>query len=156
MVVDLSHTTPEVVKQAVEVSTQPMLFSHTAMTRTLASRPGTQMRKDEARMIVSAGGVIGAWWRVATTIEEYVGAIKALVDVAGVDYVGIGTDSVLALPNPIYNLPATNDLWVDQHGGFFHAVAGEMLGQGFTPEEVAKIGGRNFCRVFAAVTDGRA
>ena len=107
-------------------------------------------------MIVEAGGVIGAWWRAATSVQEYVRAIRQLVDVAGIDHVGIGTDSVLPTPNPIFNLPSTNDLWEDQHGGFFYVVAGEMLKQGFNPEEIAKVGGANFCRVFAAVTEGHA
>ena len=156
IVVDLSHASSQAVEAALRISTQPMLYSHTAMLRTAASRPGTQMGRDEARMIVEAGGVLGAWWRVATSVEEYVDAIKTLVDAAGIDHVGIGTDSVLAQPNPIFNLPSTNDLWEDQHGGFFYVVAGEMLKRGFSPEEIAKIGGGNFCRVFAAVTEGRA
>ncbi len=36
--------------------------------------------------------------------------------------------------------------------GFFYAVVGEMLKQGFTPDEIGKIGGGNFCRIFAKVT----
>jgi membrane dipeptidase len=156
IVVDLSHTTTEAVKAALKVSTHPMLYSHTAMSRTAASRPGTQVSRDEVRMIVDAKGVVGVWWRAATTVKEYVGAIRDLVDVAGVEHVGIGTDTVLAQPNPIFNLPSTNDIWEDQHGGFFYAIAGEMLKQGFKPEEISKIGGGNFCRVFAAVTAGHA
>jgi membrane dipeptidase len=156
IVVDMTHATFEAVEAALEVSTQPMLYSHTGMSRTSATRPGIQMRKEEARMIAEAGGVLGVWWRAATTVREYVGAIKELVDVAGVDHVGIGTDSVLPQPNQIFNLPSTNDIWEDQHGGFFYVIAGEMLKQDFTPEEISKIGGANFCRVFAAVTMGHA
>jgi hypothetical protein len=40
-------------------------------------------------------------------------------------------------------------------GGFFNAVAAEMLLQGFTPADVAKFGGGNYCRVFDASTAGR-
>jgi hypothetical protein len=32
-------------------------------------------------------------------------------------------------------------------GGFFPAIAGEMLRQGFTPEEIIKVGGGNYCRI---------
>jgi membrane dipeptidase len=156
IVVDLSHATFSAVEAALKVSTQPMLYSHTALNHTSASRPGTQMPKDEVRMIGEAGGVVGVWWRAATTVKEYVGAIRELVNAAGIDHVGIGTDTVLAQPNPIFNLPSTNDIWEDQHGGFFHVIAAEMLKQGFVPEEISKIGGGNFCRVFAAVTEGHA
>jgi len=31
-----------------------------------------------------------------------------------------------------------------------------MLRQGFTPDEIGKIGGGNFCRVFDKVTTGHA
>jgi hypothetical protein len=39
--------------------------------------------------------------------------------------------------------------------GFFHAVIGEMLLQGFTPDEIGKVGGGNFC-VFGKATAGHS
>jgi membrane dipeptidase len=39
---------------------------------------------------------------------------------------------------------------------FSFAVAGEMLKQGFTADEIGKIGAGNFRRVFAKVTTGPA
>jgi hypothetical protein len=35
-------------------------------------------------------------------------------------------------------------------------VVGEMLVQGFTPDDIGKVGGGNFCRVFGKVTAGHA
>jgi membrane dipeptidase len=35
-------------------------------------------------------------------------------------------------------------------------VVGEMLLQGFTPDDIGKVGGGNFCRVFGKVTAGHA
>jgi len=74
-----------------------------------------------------------------------------MVDVIGVDHVGIGTDTDLTAS---YQLPYTNQIWPDENGGFFYAVAGEMLKQGFTPDEISKVGGANFCRIFGKVTSG--
>lgn len=37
-------------------------------------------------------------------------------------------------------------------GGFFYAVVGEMLRQGFTASDIGKVGGGNFCRIFGKVT----
>ena len=41
-------------------------------------------------------------------------------------------------------------------GGFFCAAVDEMLSQGFTPDDNAKVGGGNCCRVFGKVTAGPA
>jgi membrane dipeptidase len=46
----------------------------------------------------------------------------------------------------------TNQAWADQKVGFYYAVVGEMVKQGFKDTEIGKIGGGNFCRVFAAAT----
>jgi membrane dipeptidase len=46
----------------------------------------------------------------------------------------------------------TNQAWADQKVGFYYAVVGEMLKQGFKDAEIGKIGGGNFCRVFDAAT----
>jgi microsomal dipeptidase-like Zn-dependent dipeptidase len=49
----------------------------------------------------------------------------------------------------------TNEAWADQKVGFFYAVVGQMVNQGFTQEEISKVGGSNFCRVFGAIHRGR-
>jgi microsomal dipeptidase-like Zn-dependent dipeptidase len=46
----------------------------------------------------------------------------------------------------------TNQAWADQKVGFYYAVVGEMLKQGFKDTEIGKIGGGNFCRVFDVAT----
>jgi membrane dipeptidase len=80
-------------------------------------------------------------------------SIKAMVDAVGVDHVGIGSDSDL-LSSRVGQ--GTNKAWPGMTGGFFYAVVGEMLRQGFTAGEIGKVGGGNFCRVFGKVTAGHA
>ena len=46
----------------------------------------------------------------------------------------------------------TNKAWVDQQTGFLYTVVDALLKTGFTKEEIGKIGGGNFCRVFDAAT----
>ncbi|MFT3935051.1 MAG: membrane dipeptidase [Chitinophagaceae bacterium] len=46
----------------------------------------------------------------------------------------------------------TNEAWLDQKVGFYYAVVDALLKTGFNEEEIAKIGGGNFCRVFDAAT----
>jgi microsomal dipeptidase-like Zn-dependent dipeptidase len=48
----------------------------------------------------------------------------------------------------------TNQAWADQKLGFYYAVVEQMVNQGFAAEEIGKIGGGNFCRVFDAATAG--
>lgn len=48
----------------------------------------------------------------------------------------------------------TNQVWPDQQVGFYYAVVDAMLKTGFTEEEIGKVGGGNFCRVFGAATAG--
>lgn len=50
----------------------------------------------------------------------------------------------------------TNQAWADQKMGFYYAVVDQMLKQGFTPEEISKVGGGNFCRVFNSATTGHS
>ena len=159
IVVDLAHGTSETVTGALKVATQPLIVSHTGLARgagegnVTADMQRRLIGKDVARAVADAGGVIGVWWRLVDTMKEYVAAIKDMVDALGVDNVGIGTDTNLTSSNV---LPYTNKIWPDQNGGFFYALAGEMLKQGFTPDEISKIGGGNFCRVFAKVTAGHS
>jgi microsomal dipeptidase-like Zn-dependent dipeptidase len=42
----------------------------------------------------------------------------------------------------------TNAAWPDENIGFYYAVVDAMLQTGFTPDEIGKIGGSNFLRVF--------
>jgi membrane dipeptidase len=42
----------------------------------------------------------------------------------------------------------TNLTWQDQTEGFYYAVVDAMLRTGYKPDEIAKIGGGNFLRVF--------
>jgi membrane dipeptidase len=109
--------------------------------------------KERAKVVADAGGVIGVWTKLADSAKEFAENIKAMVDAVGIDHVGIGTDTDLLSSRAGQG---TNQAWPGLTGGFFPAVVGELLLQGFTPEDIGKVGGGNFCRVFGMVTAGRA
>ncbi|MFT3822758.1 MAG: membrane dipeptidase [Chitinophagaceae bacterium] len=48
----------------------------------------------------------------------------------------------------------TNEAWKDQKDGFYYVVVDALLKTGFNENEIAKIGGGNYCRVFDAATKG--
>lgn len=133
---------------------------------------------EQARLVADAGGAVGVWTHLADTPLEYAKNIRALADVIGVDHVCLGTDTKLTQPIPRPNGPPpssprpnsadpdvshqgpppgqqrphygerTNEAWADQSVGFYYVVVDAMLKTGFTPDEIAKIGGGNFLRIF--------
>jgi membrane dipeptidase len=140
VVIDVAHATADTVKQAVKVSSKPLLLSHTALrgSRAQGQTPLTerQITPDHARAIAETGGSVGIW-HFFSSPERYVEGIKEMVDVVGVEHVSIGTDQSGA-PGL---LPAYDH---------FPRVVEAMLSGGFTPSDVAKIAGGNYVRIFAA------
>jgi len=165
MLVDLAHADIETTKAALKVSTRPVIISHTGLDTQLGSDPrmAQMMRprligKEQARMVADAGGIIGVWTHLADAPLDYARNVRALVDVIGVDHVCIGTDTKLTQPSsrPGQQHPRagerTNQAWPDETAGFYYVVVDAMLKTGFTPDEIGKIGGGNFLRVFGAAT----
>lgn len=160
IVVDLAHASHETVLAALKVATQPVIVSHTSLN----SRTGGDPRmvkmmqprlisKEHAKGVADAGGVVGVWTHLAGSLPDFVQSIKSMVDAIGFDHVGIGSDTDL-LSSRVGS--GTNMAWPGLAGGFFDAVIGEMLRQGFTRDEIARICGGNYCRVFGTVTGGHA
>ena len=73
-----------------------------------------------------------------------------MIEVIGVDHVCIGTDSKMAVAEGSTSLfgKKTNDTWVSGKKGFLYAVIESMLEQGFSDDEITKICGANYVRVF--------
>lgn len=138
--------------------------------------------REEAKIVAGHGGVIGVWTHLSDTPLSFAENIRAMVDVVGIDHVCIGTDTKMTPPyrppmNPgpgQGNPPAkdssskkpdneknrgragerTNDSWTDQKAGFYYVVVDAMLKTGFTENDIAKIGGGNYARIFNLATAG--
>jgi len=180
MLIDLAHANLQTTEGALKATTRPVIISHTGLDTHLGSDPrmAQMMRprlisKEQARIVADAGGLIGVWTHLSDTPLEYAQNVRALVDVIGVDHVCIGTDTKLTPPSPRPNGgprggphpggpgpsgpqqrarvgERTNEAWADEKVGFYYAVVDAMLQTGFTPDEIGKIGGSNFLRVFGA------
>jgi membrane dipeptidase len=160
IVVDLAHASHETVLGALKVATQPLIVSHTSLDSRTGGNPRMAemmkprlISKEHAKVVADAGGVVGVWTKLADSLKEYVESIQAMVDAVGIDHVGIGSDTDLLSARVGQG---TNQAWPGLTGGFFQAVVGEMLLQGFGPDDAGKVGGGNFCRVFGKVTAGHA
>lgn len=145
VVVDVAHGSYALVQQAANLSAMPFILSHTS----LASgplRPYTRVISVEhAKLMASAGGVIGIWPNGNSFVDAraWIAGIARVVDVAGVDHVGIGTDME----------GGVNEVWADYAD--LPAVADLMLKQGFTPDEASRLMGGNYVRVFRQAAAAR-
>ena len=133
MVIDLAHASYQTTKDVAAISKSPIILSH-SMLEMEADRPIAKraISKDHAQLIADTGGVIGAWPSgFNKSFDEYVDNIKRLVDVVGIDHVGIGTD-MDANFKPV--LSKYNE---------FPKLAETLQSKGFSQKETGKIMGEN-------------
>ena len=145
IVVDVAHATFELVKQAAGISKVPFILSHTSLT-TGPLQPYTRLiSADHAKLMAQAGGVIGVWPAAYQFVDarDWVAGIARLVDVAGVDHVGIGTDME----------GGVNEVWDDYAD--LPAVVDLLLRRGFSPADTTKLIGGNYVRVFRQAAAAR-
>ena len=154
IIVDTAHSTFDTVKGVVKASAKPVVLSHTALAGSkaqgtfwaetfrggLPTMRARQVTPEHAKLVAGAGGVIGIW-HLFPNAEKYVQGVREMVEIVGVDHVGIGMD---------WPVERINQIWADQTEGMMYTVIGEMLRQGFSKKDCGKIAGGNFCRVFRA------
>ncbi len=100
IVVDIAHGPFDLVKRAADVTTKPLVLSHTSLSRQPGVR-GRTISAAHARLVASMGGVIGIWppETIFKTKDAFVTGIKRMVDAAGIDHVGLGSD-IMGLLSP--------------------------------------------------------
>ncbi|MBL4696138.1 MAG: membrane dipeptidase [Rhizobiaceae bacterium] len=139
MMIDVSHASEKTALAIIAKSSKPVSATHTHVSGLGMDHPRF-ISKELARAVIDNGGYLGAWPAGIgiSTLSDFVGRIEQLIKFAGVDHVAIGSD-MDANYKPVYdnfrNLPL---------------IVGEMLKRGHKEEDVAKVIGGNFMRVFAA------
>jgi membrane dipeptidase len=171
MLIDLAHANTETTAAALKLTNTPVIVSHTGLNTQLGSDPHMAkmmfprlIGKEQAIMVADSGGVIGVWTHLSDTPVDYAKNIRALVDVIGIDHVCIGTDTKLTPPTPPTPRPGgpppggphpgerTNMAWADEKAGFYYIVVDAMLKTGFNPDEIGRIAGGNYLRIFGKAT----
>ncbi len=144
MVVDVAHATFDTVKQIAEVCSTPLILSHTEFD-TRPAHLSRRIHSEHAKLVAKTGGVIGIWTNANNlpNAAAYAQGVARMADVVGVDHVGIGTDKN-GLPNPM----------MASYADFPDMVAAML--KYFKEDELAKILGGNYLRVFDAVTKTQA
>jgi len=93
LIVDCAHATFETTLGVLEVSTQPIMISHSHLDH--ADRHHARLLSERhARVVAEAGGQIGAWPSgvTSTSLDDFADEVARLAELVGVDHVGIGTD----------------------------------------------------------------
>ncbi len=146
IMIDVSHLNAAGVEDVLAISDKPIIASH-SNARALCHHP-RNLTDDQIRAIAEKSGVIGATFvshflhpnfREAS-LDDLLDHIDHLVQVAGVDHVGIGSDFDGCLPPPELN-----------SGENYPAITQGLLRRGYAPDDIRKILGENFRRVFLEV-----
>lgn len=166
--VDLSHCGHRTTIEAIEASSQPVLFTHTN-ARALVDTPRNKT-DEELRLLADRGGVVGAVTFptfVAAhdpTIEDWLRHVDYLVDLLGEDHVSIGTDFVEGQPEGFLDrglgryVPAgmvPRWPWVYPEGirtvDDFPNITDGLARRGYSESAVRKILGENLLRVLGEI-----
>ena len=141
LVVDVAHGTYDLVKRAASVTTRPLVLSHTSLVRGRLNPRTRQISPDHARAIAGTGGVIGVWPSSGyfSGLEAMADGVRQMADVVGIDHVALGTDMLGFISPPVL----TRYQQLPDYGRALAAA-------GLSPEEVGKVLGGNYLRVFEA------
>lgn len=140
IIVDVAHGTSALVRHAAEVTSKPLVLSHTSF----ATTPGRFSRligAEHARLIARTGGVIGIWppTTIFADVTAYAGGMARMADAVGVDHVGIGSDMMGLLGGSA--LPSYTRL---------PSLAAALMARGFNAADMRKLLGGNYLRVALA------
>jgi membrane dipeptidase len=93
ILIDVAHASFETTLAVLEESDQPVMLSHSHLNGGRREHPRL-VSPAHASAVAAGGGVIGVWPSgfCSETFDDFVDEIVRLVDVVGVDHVGIGTD----------------------------------------------------------------
>jgi membrane dipeptidase len=142
MLVDLSHTSPETMNDALDVAEAPVIWSH-ADARGVRDHPRS-VPDQLLRRLPDNGGVVMVTFvpsflteNEEATIADVADHIEHIAALAGVDHVGIGSDFDGITSTPV----GLEDV------STFPAVFAELSRRGWSEEDLAKLAGENILRV---------
>ena len=147
IIVDISHAGDKTVSDVLEISTAPIIASHSSC-RSLCNHP-RNLTDEQIRAIAAKGGVIqiclyGPFLKDSgeATIEDAIAHINHVVQLVGIEHVGIGTDFDGDDEEKLTGCRAANEL---------PRLTLELLRQGYSETDLARLWGGNLLRVLNTV-----
>lgn len=145
MVVDVSHLNDEGFWDVIATSTQPIMASH-SNCRAICDHP-RNLTDDQIRALAKNGGVMGMNYCLPfvkageATIDDLISHIDHIVELVGIDHVGLGSDFDGIERGPIGL----------EHVGCTPNLTRRLSERGYSDEDILKILGGNHLRVLKAV-----
>jgi len=143
MLVDLAHTSPATMSDALNLAEAPVIFSH-AGAQALADHPRNVPDSILRRLTENGGVVMQVFYPPYISIDDSVANISDVADhiehiraVAGINHVGIGSDFD-GIPTYVEGLEDVST---------FPALFMELARRGWTDQELSKLAGENLLRV---------
>jgi microsomal dipeptidase-like Zn-dependent dipeptidase len=143
MIVDLAHASSATIRDALAISTKPVVVSHTGVKGTCDS--ARNLSDADIVGVAKNGGVVGiGYWPEAVCgrdTRDIARAIRYAVDLAGIDHVALGSDfdGDCSAPFDASGLVSVTQALIDQH---------------FTDKEIRAIMGENALRVLRSGLPG--
>ncbi len=171
IVVDVAHLSDRGIEDVLSITSKPIISSH-ANTRALCPQ-ARNLTDEQIKGIADSGGVVGihaidflVGEKENLTVNDILRHIAHIVDVGGVDCVGIGPDLMERWPREAFkavtegalkfaSVPVKATAYEYPEG--FRSLAqlpnltAGLIDLGFTNEEITKILGANFLRVYERV-----
>jgi membrane dipeptidase len=142
MVVDIAHISPKGFWDVLDVAQKPFIISH-SLPRKFMDIP-RNLDDGQIKAVAEKGGVIGATFYFSSyggqqgSIENILDVIDYFVNIAGVEHVGIGSD---------FDGYDGNVNGLESCEKMINLTRG-LVYRGYSDEDIAKILGKNFIRVF--------
>ena len=144
MMVDLSHASEKSFWDALECSSKPIICSHSS-SRALCDHT-RNLTDEQMRALAASGGVAQVCMYSGflkkeedATVEDAVRHIMHMIDVMGIDHVGIGSDF-----DGGGGLPGLED------ASWFVSLTGRLMAQGLSDHDLSLVWGGNFLNVWRA------
>ena len=145
MMIDLSHAAESTFYEVLELSTQPVVCSHSSC-KALCDHP-RNLDDNQIKALAAKGGVIQVTMYSGflrkegnATLNDFMQHLEHAISVAGIDHVGIGTD--FDGDGAVEGCSSASQL---------RNVTRELLRRGHSIEEIEKIWGGNWLRVMERV-----
>ena len=176
MLIDLSHVGRRASLEAIDLSSDPVIFSH-SNPRAVHENP-RNISDEQMRACAARGGVVGLATFSAFVgdtlngrhpgVPEYLRQMDHALELVGPDHVAIGTDIFIDVTDGLWWRAVTGRLYPEVSQGMtyethnidgfmqhadFPRVTEAMLGRGYSDSVVRRILGGNWSRVFRQVWD---